>query len=206
MTTSTKSYTAKSSAIRAAKKAHAAEYDAGLVTIAQDDSEKWVFIVAAATPAAREYSPAAEELHDAINAKKATKEEKATILTGVDNQPSDIVLQKAIAKKKASNKKVAKPTVDTTEAEQLGIDGLDNLAKLAKEGLVSRVSETAKPCNRVWEIADAMVDCRRKDVIAACVDQGVAYYTARTQYQHWFTAQKNDKAAAERAAAKKAAK
>lgn len=41
------------------------------------------------------------------------------------------------------------------------------------------------PVKRVWEIADSMPDARRKDVIAACVDQGVAFYTARTQYQKW---------------------
>lgn len=33
-------------------------------------------------------------------------------------------------------------------------------------------------------------DARRKDAIAAAVEQGVAFYTARTQYQKWFQAQK----------------
>lgn len=59
-------------------------------------------------------------------------------------------------------------------------------------------SEIEKPCNQVWEIAiemNAVVHQgepapKRKDVIAACVEQGVAYNTARTQYQAWFKASK----------------
>ena len=261
MTTSTKSYTAKSSAIRAAKKDFTTEYAAGLVTITQNADGKWVYQVEAAEQAAREYSPEAQEMHDAINAKKAkkasniddlfdtaamekanavakksqadwvakmnapakdymteAKKEGANVLTGVDKQPSDKVLKKELAKAEKianrDNKEVdSQPSAETiandparAHAEALGIDGLENLAKDAKLGNISRVSEIERPCDRVWAIADAMQGERRKDIIAACVDQGVAYYTARTQYQHWFTAKKNDQAAAERAAAKKAAK
>lgn len=41
------------------------------------------------------------------------------------------------------------------------------------------------PCQLVWNIADEMEGARRKDVIEACVKAGVAFYTARTQYQLW---------------------
>lgn len=193
MTTSTKSYTAKSSAIRAAKKDFTTEYDAGLVTVSQNADGKWVYQVEAAEQAAREYSPEAQEMHDAINAKKAKKAAKVANRDNkeVDSQPSAETIANDPAR---------------AHAEALGIDGLENLAKDAKLGNISHVSEIERPCDRVWAIAEAMQGERRKDIIAACVDQGVAYYTARTQYQHWFTAQKNDKAAAERAAAKKAAK
>ena len=60
-------------------------------------------------------------------------------------------------------------------------------------------SVATKPCNLVWEIAIAMnSDARkeghlpptRKQVIAMCVKAGVAYNTARTQYQAWFKANK----------------
>lgn len=43
-------------------------------------------------------------------------------------------------------------------------------------------------CLHVWNIADAMRDARRKDVIAACVEQGINAGTASTQYQQWFAA------------------
>lgn len=46
----------------------------------------------------------------------------------------------------------------------------------------------------VWDLCAAMPDARRKDVIAAAVEKGVAFYTARTQYQKWFKAQKSNKA------------
>lgn len=59
-----------------------------------------------------------------------------------------------------------------------------------------RESTIERPCKRVWHIADEMKDAaggleklRRKDVLARCVADGIAYYTARTQYQLWLTIQ-----------------
>lgn len=58
-------------------------------------------------------------------------------------------------------------------------------------------SEIDSPVAYVWQKAEEMFrtaaedgapEPRRKDVIQACVDDGVAYYTARTQYQSWFSA------------------
>jgi len=52
------------------------------------------------------------------------------------------------------------------------------------------------PVAAVWDIADLMIaqprakgiaPARRKDVIEAAQNMGVAFYTARTQYQTWFT-------------------
>jgi hypothetical protein len=38
----------------------------------------------------------------------------------------------------------------------------------------------------VWEIADRMWGQRRKDIIEECVRLGIAYNTARTQYQAFY--------------------
>lgn len=46
-------------------------------------------------------------------------------------------------------------------------------------------STVESPVKRVWAIADSMPDAKRKDVIAACVEEGIAFFTARTQYQKW---------------------
>ncbi len=46
------------------------------------------------------------------------------------------------------------------------------------------------PCFTVWAIADDMKDAKRGEVIAACQALGVAFYTARTQYQKWSKARK----------------
>lgn len=51
------------------------------------------------------------------------------------------------------------------------------------------------PTKYVWHVADEMFDAaeeagqpqpRRKEVIEECVKRGVAYNTARTQYQQWW--------------------
>lgn len=42
-------------------------------------------------------------------------------------------------------------------------------------------------------IFDANPDARRKDAIQAAVDAGIAFYTARTQYQKWFSSRKTKK-------------
>lgn len=47
-------------------------------------------------------------------------------------------------------------------------------------------STVDNPVQLVWNIADRMWGDRRKDIIAECVRQGVAYNTARTQYQAFY--------------------
>ena len=51
-------------------------------------------------------------------------------------------------------------------------------------------SEVENPVALVHQIATEMVGARRKDVIAACEARGVAFHTARTQYQVWFRKQR----------------
>lgn len=52
---------------------------------------------------------------------------------------------------------------------------------------IKRKSDIENPCEYVWTVCENMVPngARRKDVIAYCVENGVAFYTARTQYQLW---------------------
>jgi hypothetical protein len=52
-------------------------------------------------------------------------------------------------------------------------------------------SKVENPVRAMWDLCDAMVENRRKDVIAAAVLKGISYYTARTQYQLWLTAYRN---------------
>lgn len=55
-------------------------------------------------------------------------------------------------------------------------------------------STAERPCKLVWHIADDMKaanpEVKRKEVLAECVKRGVAFYTARTQYQQWLGVQK----------------
>ena len=61
-------------------------------------------------------------------------------------------------------------------------------ATMMPAGPRPRLSSCEKPTKKVWHIADSMPKASRKDVMAECVRQGIAYGTARTQYQAWFKA------------------
>lgn len=64
----------------------------------------------------------------------------------------------------------------------------------AAKKVPQKVSTDTKPrngnCAKVWEIADSMGGAKRKDVVAACVEAGIALGTAKTQFQHWFVSKK----------------
>lgn len=67
-------------------------------------------------------------------------------------------------------------------------------APKTSNGPILHKSEIDHPCKRVWGIASDMKaanpNVKRGAVLAACVAQGIAYYTARTQYQQWLGIQK----------------
>lgn len=64
-------------------------------------------------------------------------------------------------------------------------------AKSKADAINTAAAKTIKPCKQVWHIADAMIGSSRKDVVKACVDAGINAFTARTQYQQWFTCHHN---------------
>lgn len=94
------------------------------------------------------------------------------------------------------------PTVDQFIANQEQIaDKIANNAVL--EDPISPVgnvetfphqSTVLKPCKQVFYIADEMKatnpNATRSEIINECVKRGIAFYTARTQYQHWYSVQK----------------
>jgi hypothetical protein len=60
--------------------------------------------------------------------------------------------------------------------------------------VVTNFSTVERPCKKVWWIADEMItanpNVKRGAVLAECVKQGIAFYTARTQYQQWLSVRK----------------
>lgn len=97
----------------------------------------------------------------------------------------------------------------TALAEKAALLGADTSAAKTKQDIYDAMiasaslpdlslrgrSQIQAPVSAVWELADEMVagaadgkKARRKDVVAAAVAQGIAFYTARTQYQAWFQA------------------
>lgn len=69
-------------------------------------------------------------------------------------------------------------------------------ATVKGEKKITHKSEIESPVKFVWDTATRMFaenpNTKRKDVLKACEDAGVAYYTARTQYQQWLIAYKAD--------------
>ncbi len=67
-----------------------------------------------------------------------------------------------------------------------------------EESKTKRVYENSStansPCSLVWSIAEEMLakGSKRKDIIKECENQGVTYYTARTQYQKYKEALRGD--------------
>lgn len=89
--------------------------------------------------------------------------------------------------KRAGNKALATApkgsTLEFFEArDQFGF----RIAAPKKDGVeILRVSVVGSPCQLVWDIAEQMEGEKRKVIIEACVAKGIAYYTARTQYQRY---------------------
>lgn len=59
------------------------------------------------------------------------------------------------------------------------------IAEKPESNYIREVSVIGGACATVWAIADEMEGAARKDVIEACRKAGIAYGTARTQYQAW---------------------
>lgn len=78
--------------------------------------------------------------------------------------------------------------------------------KIRRKTEITNVSTIERPCKKVWDIAENMPGAKRKDVLEACVQAGIAYYTARTQYQQWLSIRKEMAAEAAARDAKTAAK
>lgn len=61
-------------------------------------------------------------------------------------------------------------------------------------------SEVKNPVKLVWEIADRRWGERRTDIIKACVEAGIAYNTARTQYQAFYSIKSKENKKADKTA------
>jgi len=69
-----------------------------------------------------------------------------------------------------------------------GVEALKEIANVSlpqKSSYIRERSSHGGVCAEVWAIADEMADRPRKDIIAECRARGIAYGTARTQYQKW---------------------
>jgi hypothetical protein len=93
-----------------------------------------------------------------------------------------------VYKSKSSTKRAAKAALLKAPKGSLitySEDGLSFVIAEKVEDGILRKSTMEGACSLVWSIAEEMEGAKRKDIIAACVEKGVAFYTARTQYQKY---------------------
>lgn len=116
--------------------------------------------------------PAPRRRQMATTKAKAKKATKRAVAKAIKSAPKNPGLDKAL---KAADKKATNTTADG----RLHASTVDN------------------PCQLVWDLADKMVPngATRKEVMDAAQKKGVAFYTARTQYQLWSQASQNGKIA-----------
>jgi hypothetical protein len=146
----------------------------------------------------------------ASNAKRAAKSAGHTdALISSDAYGYYYEVPAPAAKKPAAKKKATKSKKPTKQAEKVAEKVTKATSVAVAEGtLVGGTGEQAVPLLRkslvkkpvyvTWDIFDALradadskgEKLRRKDAIAHAVNQGIAFYTARTQYQSWKTANK----------------
>ncbi len=172
MTTDTKTYAAKASAVRAAKR-QGIPVEAYSISV---NAEGRYYIEFTEQP---DDATAADW---AANAKEPTPKPVHTPAPKPElPDEGEVTLEQASAADPDFNKQMdaALTPADETKADEALANRL-------------RKSTIEKPTKRVWTLAEeyhaANPDAKRKDVIAHCVAQGIAFYTARTQYQAWRTA------------------
>jgi len=86
--------------------------------------------------------------------------------------------------------------VDTATAPALSADA-GVLAGVSADAVKNRLRHSIipNPVAYAWDFFDKNRGMRRKDIIATLVTHGLAFYTARSQYQMWRAAGKADEAA-----------
>lgn len=100
----------------------------------------------------------------------------------LDKMSKQVVEEKAFKEKVKKFRNSAQTSATEDEAVRVGnvvlAEGGSPVAKLNK-------SIIDRPVEYMWNLCDEMKGARRKDVIIKAMEAGVAFYTARTQYQLW---------------------
>lgn len=99
-------------------------------------------------------------------------------------------IKRTLVKAQKEDPKVKFVTLKTAEGKEITIEVRGGVP-------ITHKSEVDGPVALVWMMADNLSSqgATRKETIAACVEAGIAFYTARTQYQRWMTARMEDRKA-----------
>lgn len=158
------SYAQKSSAQRAAKKLAPNSFN-----IVQNDDQTWSITTK---------GPALQAFLADHEAEKAAKKAKAIEIKARHQAEKEISIPAQAPAPEIKGEEV----ISTANQGDL----IANAALVNINPAKPKMSTALKPTKLVWAIADSMPGATRKEVTEECVKQGIAYGTARTQYQHWF--------------------
>ncbi len=115
--------------------------------------------------------------------------EEATLLEALKPRPKQLtnanMKQMVGPQVRGKAAPVAKPKAKADPTQP--VSSQNQMVKLDQ---ILRKSTVKSPVQAAWEIFEANRDERRKDVVAKCLEAGIAFYTARTQYQVWKSAGK----------------
>lgn len=126
----------------------------------------------------------------------------------LDKDGNDPVLPEEKPKTKAKQKPKAKApgkgkAKKPAEKPKAKAKAAKPKAKAAKQEDIRRASEIENPVQHVWNVCEEMYaadnNVRRRDILARLDGEGVAFYTARTQYQRWYAARKASEQPAKKA-------
>lgn len=158
-------YASKASAVRDAKKNSSGDYE-----LYQNDDGLWAW---------------RHVEHTDDNEPEATPEAEATPNDDDALPPGEYSLDDLAAMGREATPNEAKSAPATADEGE---------AKAERFPDRLRRSSIERPTKRVWAIAEELVakdpSITRAAVIQYCVDAGIAFYTARTQYQAWRAALK----------------
>jgi len=189
-----KTFSSKSNARRALKAIGDAALASADSLLSQDSSGKWGFSIAEAELLQYEKVTGLEFNEETTQVEIPEEKpvpEEARLENEKRLEEKRIQEEEFHAKTSAQQAEVAKEHEVTT----IG-DGLiyHPLPKKTPKIVAERGKSThEKPCMEVWNIAGVLFSAdpkvTRKEILEACSLAGIAFYTARTQYQLWRQAQ-----------------
>lgn len=112
-----------------------------------------------------------------------TKEDKTMSTKKTSKKTPAKQSKKPAVKKAAPAKKVPAKKASKAAKREVNTDLSGRL----------HASTVENPVAVMWELCQSMKGAKRKDVIEAAQKKGIAFYTARTQYQLWLQAARNSK-------------
>ena len=121
----------------------------------------------------------ADEMNAAIDAAAAATAEAAK------NKRSQVPSRKAESAQLKKDRKAQEAAAKKAARDATKPPKAPKKTSNPKPANIRHSSEIERPVKRVWHVADSMPNASRADVLAACEKLGIAYYTARTQYQLW---------------------